>query len=99
MEHGDFGPDILTLIDEEGVEHEFEVVDTMEVDDNRYMALIPVSEEEGDDADELVVLKVVEDEGEEFLEPIDDEEEFGRIADLFMVRLDEEYEFIDEEMN
>jgi len=99
MDNKDFGADILTLVDEEGNEHEFEVADTMEIGDQQYMALIPVlsSEEALDDAGELLVLKVVEDAGEEFLEPIDDEEEFSRIADAFMARLEDTFDFIDED--
>jgi uncharacterized protein YrzB (UPF0473 family) len=101
MEHGDFGPDILTLIDEEGAEHEFEVLDRLEEGDQQYLALVPTVDPEDalDEADELVVLKVVEDGGEEYLEPIDDEDEFSRIADIFMARLEEDYEFIDEDAN
>ena len=33
----DFGPDILSLVDEEGIEHEFEVVDTLDKDDTTYI--------------------------------------------------------------
>ena len=36
-----FGNDILTLVDEDGTEHEFEVVDSLVTDDNEYFALIP----------------------------------------------------------
>ncbi|MEG2295945.1 MAG: DUF1292 domain-containing protein, partial [Oscillospiraceae bacterium] len=38
----DTGVDILTLVDEDGVEHEFEVADTLENDDKNYIALIPI---------------------------------------------------------
>ena len=40
-EEMEFGPDLMTLLDEEGNEHEFEVADTLEDNDERYMALIP----------------------------------------------------------
>ena len=41
----EYGPDLLTLVDEEGVEHEFEVVDTLDKDGETYFALVPVMDE------------------------------------------------------
>jgi len=97
----DFGPDIITLVDEDGAEHEFEVIDSLDTDDNHYMALIPSETAENlpEDEGELVILKVVEDEGEEFLEPIEDETEFNEISEIFMDRLDEFYEFDEDDEN
>lgn len=94
----DYERDLVTLMDEEGIEHEFEVVDSLEVGDDEYIALVPVFEKPEDsleDSGELVILKMKTDEEtkEEFLEPIDDEEEFTRIADLFMERLEEFFDF------
>lgn len=92
----DYGADILTLVDEEGSEHEFEVVGSDEVDGQRYMALVPVFEDGADlldDSGELIILRVLDEDGEEILEDIDDEEEFDRIADFFMNQLADEFEF------
>ena len=90
-----FGNDILTLVDEDGTEHEFEVIDSLVTDDNEYFALIPTETEENlaSDDGELVILKVVEDNGEEFLEPIEDDDEFEEISEIFMDRLEEYYDF------
>lgn len=91
---------IITLVDEEGVEHEFEVADMMESEGIQYLALIPVIEDPDEllsDPGELVVLKVVAEGVEEFLEAIEDEEEFSRISSAFMERLGEDYDFIEEE--
>ena len=90
-----FGNDILTLVDEDGTEHEFEVVDSLVTDDNEYFALIPTETPENLSSDdgELVILKVVEDNGEEFLEPIEDDDEFEEISEIFMDRLEEYYDF------
>ena len=94
----DFGPDILSLVDEDGVEHEFEVIDTLDKDDNTYLALIPVVDENSiNDTDgELVILKVIEEDGEEFLIAIEDDEEFDDVSDIFMDRLEDMYEFEEE---
>lgn len=97
----DNAKDILTLADEDGVEHEFEVADTLEEDGERYIALVPVFDDSAElleDDGELVVLHVVDDEIEgEYFEAIEDEDEFNRISELFMERLEEEYDFIDED--
>jgi uncharacterized protein YrzB (UPF0473 family) len=71
----EFGTDLLTLVDEDGIEHEFEIADILEMDDQRYMALIPISSDATEalqDSGELVILKAVEEDGEEFLEAIED---------------------------
>ncbi len=100
MDEKEYGTDVLTLVDEDGVEHEFEIADTLDVDGQQYLALIPVpanANELLDDSGELVILKVVEENGEEFLEAIEDEEEFDRMADVFMERLEDTYDFEDED--
>lgn len=96
----DMGNDLLTLVDEDGVEHQFEVVDNAEIDGQNYVALVPVFDEPEDmleDSGELVVLKVIEENGEEFLEAIEEEEEFHRIGDFFMERLSDIFDFEDED--
>lgn len=100
MEEKNVSPDILTLMDEDGNEHKFEVVDTTEIEGNRYVGLIPAMEdgvELEDEDSELIVLKVVKDEGQEFLEAIEDESEFDRIAKIFMEHLSEYYDIIEED--
>lgn len=90
------GADIITLVDEENVEHQFEIADVMELDESVYMALIPVAETPEDvleDSGELVILKVAADGVEEFLEVIEDEDEFERVSAAFIERLSDEYDF------
>jgi uncharacterized protein YrzB (UPF0473 family) len=96
----DSGVDLMTLVDEDGVEHQFEVADSAELDGKNYMALIPVFENPSemlDDPGELVILRVMEEDGEEFLEIIEDEAEFDKVGDFFMDRLSETFDFTDEE--
>ena len=96
MDEMEYGPDILTLQDEDGNDHEFEVLDSLEEDTNRYLALLPVlddPQEAVEDDGELVILKVIGEDDEEYLEAIEDEDEFDRIADIFMKRLEDYYEF------
>ena len=95
----DYGNDYVTLVDENGKETEFEIVDSLVTENNEYFALIPTETAENIDSDdgELVILKVVEEDGQEFLEPIEDDEEYEEISELFIDRLEELYEFENEQ--
>ena len=71
---------VFTLTDENGVESDFELLLSMDIEGVTYMALVPVSDnEEG----EYVILKLAEEDGEDVLLTIDDDDEFERIADIF----------------
>lgn len=96
----EFGPDIVSVTDENGVEHIFEELDRVETDDARYVALTPYYDEASeiiDDDGELIILKVVEEDGETYLEPIEDEAEFDEIGEIFEKRLSELYELDEDE--
>ena len=92
----EFGNDILTLMDENGVEHTFEVLDEYDDGEKRYLALSPLydsAEEMLEDSADLVIMQVTEEDGEEFLETIEDDDELDAIADIFMKRLEDTYDF------
>lgn len=95
-----FGNNIVSVVDEEGVEHTFEELDRIETDDGRYIALLPIyneAEEILDSDGELIILSVVEDEdGETYLEPIEDEALFNEIGEIFEERLADYFEFEEE---
>ncbi len=89
-------PLIVSVIDEEGEEHIFEELDTLEIDDNEYVALLPVYDDEVTDEDgELIILKRNYDGDEIYLEPIEDEDEFMKIGRMFEDRLSDIFEFDD----
>ena len=53
--NNEFAPDLITLIDDEGNEHSFEILDTIEHEDSEYYALYPFyenPEDSGNDAGE-----------------------------------------------
>ncbi len=98
-----FGPDFVTVTDEEGNEFELELVDTLEYNGPTYHAFFPAveaDEETGEpqdvDADDeeygLVILKAVEENGEELLSTPDSEEELDQVYQLFMERFFDEDE-------
>ncbi|MCL2580137.1 MAG: DUF1292 domain-containing protein [Oscillospiraceae bacterium] len=98
IENGD--ADLITLVDEEGVEHEFEVIDTVEVDGVEYVALVPVFDDPEDaleDSGELIILRVDEEDGEEVLEAVEDDAEFDKVGAIFKERLKDTFDFEDEE--
>lgn len=95
----EYNPDIVTLSDEEGHEFQFEVLDAVETDQGRYLALLPVYEKPEDmveDSGELVVLKVFEEDGEEYYEEIEDDDEYETVADIFVDRLQDAFEIEEE---
>ncbi len=65
-------PEVITLQDEDGLEHRFNVVDIVEVDRRRYAVLLPEDEEDA----AAVIFRM---EGEDRLVPIDDDEELTRV--------------------
>ena len=85
----DFGPNFITLTDEEGNEFTLEYVDALEVDGQTYMAFFPAVEEaEAEEEDlGLVILKSIMVDGEEQLSTPDSDEELERVYDLFMEQL------------
>ncbi len=87
----EYTPDLIELVDNEGNKKNFEIVDIAEFEGEIYYAMIP--EFNGEDilsADcELVILKTVEDNGEEILASIEDDDEFDRVSEFFMKRMDE----------
>jgi len=94
----EFMTDLVTLTDEEGEEHTFELVDTLERDGESYVALIPdfdYPEDALQDDGSLVIMKIVEEDGEEILELIEDDDEFDEISEIFMERLSDLYKFED----
>lgn len=88
--------DIVSVIDDDGVEHYFEEIDRVETEEgNRYVALLPIYEDETeilDDDGEVLILKVMEEDGETYLVQIEDEKEFNEIGNIIEDRLIEKYE-------
>ena len=95
----DMEVEIYTLTDEDGSESDFELLGRHDLDGQSYVALAPVDVEEDGDEDEgsFIVLKVVEENGEEVFETIEDDEEFDRIADIFEDELLQEMDYDGEE--
>ena len=92
-----FGPDFITVTDEDGNDFELELVDTLEHKGVTYYAMFPAVEEDeatGEpkdvDADDeeygLVIMKAIVENGEELLSTLDSDEELDQVYELFMER-------------
>ena len=100
----EFGPDFITVTDDEGNEFELEHLDTLEHKGNIYMAFFPAVQGEENEKGEfvdvdpddeeygMVIMKVIEENGEEIFSTLDSEEEEQEVYEKFMERL-----FADEE--
>ena len=98
IKNEEYNPDIITLADDDGKEYTFEVLDAIETDTDRYLALLPQYSDPKvmlDDSGELVIVKVGEENGEEYFYEIEDDDEYETIADAFVDRLEDFFE-IDE---
>ncbi len=89
--------DIVVLVGEDGEEVEFEHIDTVELNGNEYVVLIPLDgqdEDEDEETDEVVILKVDHnDDGEDSFVTVDDEDELNSVFEEFKARMEEEYDF------
>lgn len=93
----DFEPLIVSVVDEDGTEHIFEELDSLELGDKEYVALLPIYDDDVMDEESELIILLRNYEGDDiFLEPIEDEEEFMRIGQLFEERLSDRFEFDDD---
>ena len=91
----DYNPDLVTLSDDSGKEYSFEVLDAIETDSGRYLAMLPTFDDPQkvlDDSGELVIVKVCEENGEEYYCEIEDDNEYETVADAFVDRLEDFFE-------
>jgi len=93
----DFGNDFITVTDEEGHEYTLEHLATTEIDDNLYMAFLPADIDEDDDEFGLILFKVVEEDGEQVFEQLEDDDEINLVHNTFIEMFSEDETFLLEE--
>ena len=93
-EMNEYTPELFELIDDEGNKKSFELIDIAEINDEQYFALVPAVEDDDflDSDCELVILKSVEDNGEDILASIEDDDEFETVSEIFLQRLQEAFQ-------
>jgi putative Holliday junction resolvase len=84
--------EIITLTDDDGKEHEFVVVDVIEVTEKEYAILLPIDTSDDEEA-EAVILRLEKDaDGDDVLVDIESEEEWEQVAQAYEELLDDEGE-------
>ena len=92
----DYSADIITLTDENGENYQFEIIDSIEYNEVRYMAVVEMF----DDTDKaletepvLIIFRVGEpdEDGFDTFDVVDDDEEYFEVAGIFEQRLSEVY--------
>ena len=91
---------IITLTDEEGKESNFELLDLVELDNEEYVVLLPVDDEESEEPGEVVILKVEDsdddsDEETESYVSVEDEETLTKVFEIFKDKFKYEFDFVD----
>lgn len=95
MMNEEFGPDVLTLVDDEGNEHEFEVLDVIENDNGTFYALLPTFDDPQDSVESegtYYIFEAIEQDGEQQLAEVEDEDLLDKLAEQFESRFDELYD-------
>ena len=88
----EYKPDLITLIDEDNVEHNFEILDTIENEKGVFYALYPIfdsADESLEDSGEYYIMEVVEEDGEEQLAEVEDEALLDELAAVFEKHFEE----------
>ena len=91
---------IMILNDEDGNEVQFEFLDLVELDDEEYVVLLPVTDEGEEDEGEVVILKLEDtdddSEGESYV-GVEDEEILNKVFAIFKEKYKDEFNFVDED--
>ena len=89
---------IVILNDEEGNEVKFEFLDVVELDDEEYVVLLPVTEAGEEEEGEVVILKIEDtddsSEAESYVS-VEDEDTLNRVFEIFKERFKDDFDFID----
>lgn len=88
---------IVILNDEDGNEVEFEFLDLIQYEGEDYVVLLP-TEDEGEEAGEVVILKLedTEDEEQESYVSVEDEETLNAVFEMFKEKFKDEFNFVEE---
>lgn len=100
MEENNELDNIVILNDEEGNEVKFEFLDLIELDQEEYVVLLPVTEDGDEEEGEVVILKVEDTEegsDEESYVSVEDVEILNKVFQIFKERFQDDFDFVDED--
>ena len=78
----------------QAIEEDYEVLDTVEYEGATYFMLIPATDDDEIDG-EVFIMKLVELDGEEMIEGVEDGEVFDAVYNIFKENNKDEFEFLD----
>ena len=90
----DYSPDLITLVDEDNVEHNFEILDTVEFDGKEYYALYPVFDNAEDmvaDSGEYYIMEAIDAQDVWELSEVDDDELIDKLSVIFEDRFADKF--------
>lgn len=95
MSNEEFEADLITLLDDDNQEHTFQIIDSIEKDENVYYALLPLyddAQEQLEDDGEYYIFQTIEEDGEELLVEVEDDALLDELAAVFEKHFEEMFE-------
>ena len=90
---------IMLLKDEDGNEVKFEFLDLVELNDEQYIILLPITVEGDEEEGEVLILQIedkdTEDDEEESYISVEDESILNEVFEIFKERFKNDFDFVD----
>ena len=96
----EYKPDLITLIDDDNVEHNFEILDIIENEKGVFYALYPIydkPEDSVEDSGEYYIMEVINEDGEEQLAEVEDEALLDELSAVFEKHFEEMFDDVEED--
>lgn len=96
----EYAPDLITLLDEDNNEQEFEILGEIEDERGKFYALYPVFDNPKNalnDSGEYYIMEAIEEDGEEQLATVEDEVLADELAAIFEENFEKLFEDTEEE--
>ncbi len=88
----EFAADLITLIDEDGIEHTFEILDIIENDDGCFYALLPNNQNNDiSDNSSYYIFEAIDENEEQVLAEVEDDILLNKLADIFESHFEDFY--------
>lgn len=90
----DYSPDLITLVDDDNVEHNFEILDTIEFEGKEYYALYPVfdsADEMVADSGEYYIMEAQDSDDSWELSEVDDDDLIDKLSVIFEERFADKF--------
>lgn len=72
----------ITLVDEEGKEHRFSLINILEMEGMKYAVMVPEQQASENEEEAFIFRLETDEDGEEVLVDIEDDEEFNKVCEL-----------------